>query len=213
MTKLLLSLAAGLLFATIAFAQGKEFTVEKTALPAAEIKQKLALPQVQKLKAYCAKLGYKDGTETEKGLYKGQDEAGDFQINFIIHTMKNTKGTMDLTYFEFSQGKEKKTFVFAENEDTLYWADKVSFLVQSVSLDNERFFACDNSTRASCAQNIIGAAKNCSNCLKSIKACITGNKKISKKLLCVLTQSTFACVPCGFNIAGIVSCISSCTED
>jgi hypothetical protein len=210
--KPLLCLITGLLFNVVLFAQDKEFTLEKTVLPQTEIKKKLALPPVQKLKEYCARLGYKDGTETEKGLYKGQDKNGEFQINFIVYTMKGAKGTMDLTYFELVQDKEKKTYVFAENEDTLYWADKVSSLIQSVSMDDSRFFSCDNSTKISCAQSVVGLAKSCSSCLKSIKTCITSNSRISRKLLCVLTQSTFACVPCGFNIASVVSCITSCTE-
>jgi hypothetical protein len=209
----LLCLAAGLLFTLLLSAQDKEFTLEKTELPQTEVKKKLALPQVQKLKAHCAKLGYKDGTETEKGLYKGEDKNGAFQISFIVLTMKGLKGTMDLTYFELIQGKERQTYILAENDDTLYWADKVSSMIQSVSLDdNQRFFSCDNSTKISCAQSVIGLSKSCSSCLKSIKSCITNNRRITRKLGCVLTQSTFACLPCGFNIAAVVSCISTCTE-
>ena len=159
------------------------------------------------------KAGYKEGTETEKSFYKGKDKEGDFQINFIIHTMKGAKGTMDLTYYEFVQGKNRKTYILAENDDTLYWADKVSSLVHAVSRTDNSFFACDDSQRISCVTTVLKAIKNCSNCLKSIKSCITTNSRVGKTLLCILTQSTFACLPCAFDILTISSCVTACTPD
>jgi hypothetical protein len=208
-----LFLFAGMLLTSFVFAQDKEFTLEKTTLSQSEIKQKLSLPQVEKLKAHCAKLGYKEGAETEKSFYKGKDKEGDFQITFIIHTMKGAKSTMDLTYYEFVQGKTRKTYILAENDDTLYWADKVSSLVHAVSRNDNSFFACDDATRISCATSVLKAIKNCSACLKSIKSCITSNSRVGKTLLCILTQSTFACLPCAFDILSISSCVTACTPD
>lgn len=209
----LLFLFAGMLLTSALFAQDKEFTLEKTTLSATVIKQKLSLPQVEKLRAHCAKLGYKDGTETEKGLYRGKDNKGDFQIEFVIHTMKGAKGTMDLTYYEFIQGKTRKTYILAENDDTLYWADKVSSLVHAVSRNDNNFFACDDAARISCVTTVLKAIKNCSNCLKSIKSCITSNSRIGKTLLCILTQSTFACLPCAFDILTISGCVTACSPE